>query len=303
MRRLRIGGAAVTVAVLALTPAACGDQGRGDSAGRSGVAAVTSTTVKVAVADDFDPGRFSDPTSVDNQWFPLVPGTQLVFEGSGIVDGSRERRRVVWTVTDLTKEIQGVRNLVVWERDYSEDRLVEAELALFAQDDDGNVWHFGQYPEEYEDGRLEAAPAWIAGFRGAKAGIAMRAAPRTGTSDYAQGLGPAVDWADRAKVRKVGQRTCVPADCYEDVLVVEEWDVADPAARQLKYYAAGVGNVRVGWTGRDEEKEVLELTKVVKLGPDALAAARGAALELEQSAYKVSKGLYGRTPPAERLGG
>ena len=41
-----------------------------------------------------------------------------------------------------------------------------------------------------------------------------------------------------------------------------------PAARQLKYYANGVGNVRVGWAGR-EEKEVLELTRVAQLGPTA----------------------------------
>jgi hypothetical protein len=108
-----------------------------------------------------------------------------------------------------------------------------------------------------------------------------------------------VEYADRAKVRKVGERTCVPTGCYKDVLVTEEWDQADPAARQLKYYASGVGNVRVGWDGTDEEKEVLELTKVAQLGPTALAAADAQALQLEQRAYQRSKGLYGRTAPAE----
>jgi hypothetical protein len=101
-------------------------------------------------------------------------------------------------------------------------------------------------------------------------------------------------------VRKVGQRTCVPTDCYDDVLVMEEWDQAEPAARQLKYYAPGVGNVRVGWTGRDEEKEVLVLSKLVQAD---VAEVRREALKLEQSAYKVSKDLYGRTPPAEPLAG
>jgi hypothetical protein len=142
-----------------------------------------TTTVEVADAEDFDPGRFSDPTRIDNRWFPLKPGTQFVYDGSAIVDGTRERHRVVFTVTDLTKVVDGVRNLVVWDRDYSQGELVEAELALFAQDDDGNVWHLGQYPEEYEDGKLGDAPAWIAGMEGAKPGIAMRAAPRLGTSD------------------------------------------------------------------------------------------------------------------------
>jgi hypothetical protein len=67
-----------------------------------------------------------------------------VFEGSAIDDGERISRRVVSTVTDLSKEINGLDTIVVWERDYSEGELVEAELAFFAQDDYGNVWHMGE---------------------------------------------------------------------------------------------------------------------------------------------------------------
>ena len=304
MRRLRSRLAAAAVTVLAFALAACSSQD--EPAGAvAGVTATSSgsTAVKVAVATDFDPARFSDPTTVDNQWFPLKPGTQLTFEGSAIADDGKIARKVVFTVTDLTKTINGVRTLVAWDRDYNDGQLVEPELVFFAQDDDGNVWSLGQYPEEYEDGKFVAAPAWIAGLEGAKAGLVMRAAPRPGTSDYSQGLGPAVEYADRAKVRKLGERTCVPTGCYEDVLVTEEWDQADPAARQLKYYATGVGNVRVAWAGRDEEREVLELTRVAELGPTALAEVRRAALKLEQRAYKVSKHLYGRTPPAEQSPG
>jgi hypothetical protein len=51
---------------------------------------------------------------------------------------------------------------VVWERDYSDGQEVEAELAFFAQDKDGNLWHMGEYPEEYEGGEFEKAPGWRA---------------------------------------------------------------------------------------------------------------------------------------------
>jgi hypothetical protein len=301
MRRL---GSGIVASALGLTLAACGagDEPAGEVAGVTTTGS-GSTAAKVVVATDFDPARFSDPTTVDNQWFPLKPGTQLTYEGSAIADDGKIARKVVFTITDLTKTISGVRAVVGWDRDYNDGRLVEPELVFFAQDDDGNVWTLGQYPEEYEDGKLVAAPAWIVGLEGAKAGLVMRAAPRPGTSDYSQGLGPAVEYADRAKVRKLGERTCVPTGCYEDVLVTEEWDQADPAARQLKYYANGVGNVRVGWAGRDDEKEVLELTRVAELGPTALAEVRKAVLKLEQRAYKVSKHLYGRTPPAEQSPG
>jgi hypothetical protein len=301
MRRLRHGIAATAVTVLALTLGACGsldDQGGGNAA-----ATQTTTAVKVAVEGDFDPGRFSDPVTIDNQWFPLKPGTQLTWEGSAVDGKDKIARKVVFAVTDLTKTINGLRTVVGFDRDYNDGELVEPELVFFAQDDDGNVWTLGQYPEEYEDGKLVATPAWLAGSEGAKAGLVMRTAPTTGTADYSQGLGPKVEYADRAKVRMVNERTCVPTGCYEDVLVTEEWDTADPKARQLKYYASGVGNVRVGWAGRDEEKEVLELTRIAQLGPTALAEVRRDVLKLEQRAYKLSKDLYGRTPPAERSSG
>jgi hypothetical protein len=300
MRRLHNGIAATAVTVLALTLGACGSQ---DDQGGGGAAATqTTTAVKVAVEGDFDPGRFSDPVTIDNQWFPLKPGTQLTWEGSALDGKDKIARKVVFTVTDLTKTIGGVRTVVGWDRDYNDGELVEPELVFFAQDDDGNVWTLGQYPEEYEDGKLVATPAWLAGFEGAKAGLVMRTAPATGTADYSQGLGPKVEYADRAKVRMVNERTCVPAGCYEDVLVTEEWDTADPKARQLKYYASGVGNVRVGWAGRDEE-EILELTRVAQLGPAALAEVRRDVLKLERRAYKLSKNMFGRTPPAEQSSG
>jgi hypothetical protein len=302
MRRSRIDLALVAgVLAMALPLAACG----GDSPGDSGIGVASETTVntgktavKQAVETDFDRNKFSKSTTIDNRWTPLTPGTQFVTEGGATVDGERIRRRVVFTVTDLTKVIDGVRSVVVWDRDYNNDVLVEAELAYFAQDDDGNVWQMGQYPEEYEDGKLVGTPAWIAGLEGAKPGILMRADPRLGTSDYSQGWGPAVEYADRAKVLKMGQKTCVTTGCYEDVLLTQEWDEADPAAKQLKYYAPDVGNVRIGWSGQDEEKETMVLTRLSRLDADGLAQAREEATKLEQSAYKVLKDLYGKTEPA-----
>jgi len=69
----------------------------------------------------------------------------------------RIHHRVVFTVTNLTKVIDGVRNLVLWDRDYSANRLVEAALAFFAQDNDGHVWHWGQYPRS-TSGASSSAP-------------------------------------------------------------------------------------------------------------------------------------------------
>jgi hypothetical protein len=251
-------------------------------------------------AKDFDPTNFENSTTVDNKWLPLEPGEHSVFEGSAIDDGQRISRRVLTTVTDLSKEINGVNSVVVWERDYNDGQLVEAELGFFAQDKDGNVWHMGEYPEEYEDGKFDKAPGWLAGLKGATAGIAMRAQPRPGTPGYAQGYAPPpINWNDRGRVYKVGQKSCVPVGCYEEVLVIEEFERNIPGAYQLKYYAPGVGDIRVGWRGpEEEEKEGLELVKDVSLSPQELAKARAEALELEKHAYEI-KDFYRKTQPAK----
>ena len=76
----------------------------------------------------------------------------------------------------------------------------------------------------------------------------------------------------------MGQKTRVPFGSYKDVLVTEEFNQEEPDAFQLKYYARGVGVVRVGWKGADEHQETLELVKVVQLSPKALAKVRAEAL-------------------------
>jgi hypothetical protein len=253
-----------------------------------------------SLTEDISGATFGDVPRVDNAWFPLEPGTRWVFEGDANGDEARVDRRVVFVVTDLVKEIAGVRTVVAYERDYNEGELTEAELVFFAQDDTGRVWHLGQYPEEYEDGEFIAAPTWIAGLREAAAGIFMKAEPRYGDPSYSQGWGPEVGWTDRARVFETGSRTCVPAGCYDDVLVIDEFNRDEPDAHQLKYYARRVGNVRVGWAGAlEEEQEVLELVEFTQLDPEALAAIRAEALGLEAHAYQVSPDVYGRTSPAE----
>lgn len=250
--------------------------------------------------EDFDSNNFENSTTINNELFPLKPGTQFDYEGVTDKDGEQVSHRVVIIVTDLTKLIGGVSSVVTWDRDYSEDQLVEAELAFFAQDNDGNVWRMGEYPEEYEEGKFVSAPTWIHGIADARAGLSMRAEPRLETPSYSQGWGPAVDWTDRGQVDQIGQEISVPVGRFEDVLVIAESSSAEPDAQQLKFYAAGVGNIRTDWRGTDVTQETLELSSITQLGPEALAEARAGALELEKHAYEISKDVYALTPPAQR---
>ena len=247
----------------------------------------------------FDPATFGpDSIEVDNTYFPLVPGTQFFYEGSSLNDeGERIEHNVIFTVTGLTKEIAGVRTVVGWDRDFEEGQLIEKELIFFAQDLDGNVWHFGQYAELYDGEQLDGAAPWLVGYvEGAKAGVAMPAEHHEGDPQYSEGYAPPpYFWDDVARVYKTDQRTCVPAGCYENVLVTEESEPLKPGAFQLKFYAPDVGYVRVGWRGaKEEEREVLVLTRIRQLNEEQLAAVHAEAFAMEARAS-----VYGMTNPVE----
>lgn len=250
---------------------------------------------------ELDPDNFSDSINIDNQWLPLKPGNAWVYEGTTTEGNETYPHRIEFTVTDLTKEIEGIRTIVAWVVDISDGEVAEKEIAFFAQDNDGNVWYFGEYPEEYDKGEFVDAPTWIAGRADAKAGIRMWAEPKLETPSYFQGWGPQVEWSDYSYVDAVGEKLCVSVDCFEDVLVIAESSLEEKDAFQLKYYANGVGNIAVSWRGKDATQEELKLTEFVQLEEDALAEIRNQALELEKSAYEKSPDVYASTQPVKIL--
>ena len=135
----------------------------------------------------------------------LVPGTQFILDGVANRGGGLLPHRVVFTVTDLTKVINHVTTVVLWDRDYNMGVLQEAELALFAQDRDGNVWNLGEYPEEYENGEFLGAPStWIADLAGAEAGIVVPGTISVGYQ-FLQGWAPDINFLDAGWCSRPGQ--------------------------------------------------------------------------------------------------
>jgi hypothetical protein len=249
-------------------------------------------------AVEFVPGDFPSRAAVDNRWLPLIPGTQLTLEGRANRGGGPLPHTVTFTVTDLTKVIDGVRTRVVWDVDVNEGELAETELAFFAQDLAGNVWNLGEYPEEFDGGAFLGAPnTWIAGMDEAEAGLHMLDIPFTGDT-WLQGFAPAIDFLDCAEVVSRRESVCVPAGCFDRVLLTHETSPLDPdGGVQLKYHARGVGIVQVGALN-DPEGETLVLRGVRQLDAEALAAARNQALILDSRGYFFSP-VYAQTAEME----
>jgi hypothetical protein len=248
---------------------------------------------------DYDPTQFTESTTIDNEFLPLVPGSQMVLEGRASRTGEPLPHRVTFTATDLVKVIDGVRTRVMWDVDEQDGEVAEAELAFFAQDDAGNVWSLGEYPEEFEDGRFIGAPStWIHGVADAEGGVHMPADPQLGLF-YLQGSVPSIQFLDCAEVFAEQQQVCVPTptDCYENVLVTHETSPLDPAGGiQTKAHAPDVGIVEVGAID-DPEGETLVLVERNVLDAAGLDAAREAALTLDVRAYRTAPAVYGGTPP------
>ena len=262
---------------------------------------------------EFDTAVFLPPTEIDNRFFPLRPGTQYTFEGEANLGDEEPRvlhRIAVFTATDMTKVISGVDTLVIWDQEYAVDEEgeqfpLEEELAFFVQDEDGNVWDLGEYPEEYEDGEFVGSDStWIHGIEDAQGGILVLGRQRLGT-EYLQGLTPSIEFFDCGLVHRKLRRVTVGDEVFRNVVVIRERDPFDPEGGiQQKYYARNVGLVKVDAID-DPEGEILELREQLTLGPGGLAIARQAVKRLESNAYNSEEErvrfVYGQTDPAEQL--
>jgi hypothetical protein len=300
MHRARILPLIAAASIIVVS--ACGEGSSSSGAAESQSPSAAQGPPPPAKASDFDPANFSRPTEVTNPWFPLEPGTRFTWEGHATDEGERIARQVVFTVTDLTKVVNGVRTVVTYDRDSTGGELEEVELSFFAQDDDGNVWYLGEYPEELDGTKIVKTATWISGLHGARAGIHMPADPQLGTPSYAMGWGGTdVHWNDRGQVDRLDQDTCVPLDCYTGVVVIDEFNPDEPGTHQLKFYASGVGGIRVGWRGANEtEREVLELVTLEHLSPGEMDSLRETALAQEARAYRLSPDVYGTTDPIDQ---
>jgi hypothetical protein len=177
-----------------------------------------------------------------NPYFVLEPGTVLEYEG--VEDGQRHRLTI--TVLDETREVAGVTTRVVEERETEGDELAEVSRNYFAISKRTNaVYYFGEDVDVYQHGRVVSHEgAWHAGVDGARYGMAMPAAPKTGQRWY-QEVAPGVAM-DRAAVVKLDLNLPTPAGTFDPVLVTEETTPLEPRSKERKYYAKGVGLVRDG---------------------------------------------------------
>lgn len=279
----------VAVAIIAVALSGCANSGAGSS----------SQAIK-ASQQRFQPADFGSPTADANRWEPMKPGTQWVRDGGTDVGHRRVPHRVIRTVTDVQRTVDGVRTVAVMDRDVDAGQIAQESLDYLAQDKRGNVWFMGSYTEEYEGGHfVSVRDAWLSGVKGGRAGILMLADPRAGTPPYSIAKPPGDD-PDVAEVVKTGQLQCVPLKCFKNVLVIREGK-ASAIDNEFKFYAPGVGLVLNTPHSASKHHDLERLINQTPLSPRGLKEASAEALKLDLRARSTKPAVFGIAPAAKRV--
>ena len=169
------------------------------------------------------------------RYLVLEPGHRVELAGGG--------SRLVVTVTNRTRRVDGVETRVVEEREQHAGQLVEVSRNYLAIDPGtGDVYYFGEDVDEYEGGRLAGhGGSWHAGEGGARFGLLVPGAPTTGDR-FQQELAPGVA-EDRGEVLGVDATVTTPVGTFAHCLDLRETSPLDRDASH-KQYAPGVGLIR-----------------------------------------------------------
>ena len=192
----------------------------------------------LAWTDDFSADKADLTHTGKNPYFILEPGHQMTFEGG--------KERLVITVLDETKKVDGVECRVVEERETKDGKLVEVSRNYFAiSKRTNNVYYFGEDVDMYKDGKVTGhGGSWLSGKNDARFGLLLPGLPLVGARYY-QEVAPK-EAMDRAEIVSVTETVKTPAGEFKNCLKIEETTPLEKGTKEYKFYAPGVGLIQDG---------------------------------------------------------
>lgn len=226
----------------------------------------------LATLPDFAAAEFDNSLNINNPYFPLVPGAKYTYLAEAVDEdtGETATEDIIVEVLPEARTILGVQVRVVRDSVFADGRIIEDTFDWYAQDNNGNVWYFGENVTNFEyddEGNVTTNNdgSWTAGEDGALPGVIMEAEPRAGHSYY-QEFAPG-NVLDQAKGLATDESVTVPVGTYDNVFRSEESSVIEPFSLANKLYAPGVGTM-VEFDFDISNGEILQTTRLVALELD-----------------------------------
>jgi len=225
-----------------------------------------------AILPEFDAANFTPGAPIDNPYFPVVAGRVYTYEGEEVDGESGETMELGFqeSHTARTSDILGIPTQIVRGIEFHDGSMFEDSEFYYAQDKEGNVWWMGEHSTkfEYDDAgnllRTYDDSTWIAGVNGAKPGYYMPGNRALGERYY-EIFSPADGDIDTMEFASLDESISTTLGPLKDVAIVREESAFQPEFYAHKYYAPGVGLVRVqeDFDAMGNPRIVLELTSLV----------------------------------------
>jgi hypothetical protein len=202
-----------------------------------------------------DPAKFT--AAVTNPFFPLTPGTTLIYTGTK--DGKKALD--IFAPSSRTTVIDGVTTRIVEDRLFLDNVLEERTSDYYSQDVCGNVWYFGEDTAKLDShgNVISTAGSFHAGVDRAQAGVYMQANPEVGGKFRQEWYSGQAE--DTFSVLKLATPVTVPYGSFQNALQTEETTALEPGVLDNKFYVQGIGQVEeVSLKGPVEK---LELTTII----------------------------------------
>lgn len=226
----RASSLVVALGAITAVIAACGSGG-GDQ-----------TTAGSSPSSNGGPPSFSDPTNVDNPYFPITERRRCRLRGEERGDRIDITRTLLERTEPFTIAGSTVEAAVVEDREYENGKIVERVHDYFAQGDDGAVYYLGKDVDNYEGGKVANHEGQFRYGRDTDTlGVAMPADPQVGDlwrAEVVAGSGTRVI----RMVEEVPQAQ-VQGKAYDSLIRVRERELPR-GDREFKLYAPGAGIVR-----------------------------------------------------------
>ena len=169
-----------------------------------------------------------------SKYFTLEPGFQFILKSKKV--------KMITTVLDETKEINGIVTRVVEEKEEENGKLTEITRNFFAIDKEtGDIFYFGEEVDVYKQGKIvDHSGSWEAYKNSSKPGMFMPGNPKVGMKYY-QEFAPGVAM-DFAEVLSISETVKTPHGELKNCLKTLDSSTIK-AMKEYKTFAPGIGLV------------------------------------------------------------